>query len=309
MLTRIGEGSMMTEIRLKGQRQRGPVFYSAIILGIILLSTILFANRQQVRVMGTSTMRNAMASYQRNVAYKNFQWLSGQNIDVVYQEEDKMFSEFILEISEDSFHSLKEKYNFTPNVRPLVIIYPTYKQLLDSLGWDEDNKASGVYQAGTIKIVSPQKWYPVEVLNNIKETYKNFGPIHHEMTHLYVDYLAKGNYPDWYTEGLAQLEELKLLNIEWVDENNQDPANLFEFEELRRDFYKIENQALAYRQSLSMVIYLEETYGEEINIDILRALGKGNSFSRVLEEVSGLTWEQFQEEYSHWITLNWKRFF
>lgn len=293
---------MMAQIQ---RTRKFPIF----LIGMIFVCTVVLFNWQNVKIVGTSAMRDAMASYQRNVAYKDFLWIYGEDVDVVYKEEDEVFSDFILQLSEESYDILREKYDFTPGVRPLIVIYPTYKDLLDSLGWDESNKASGVYQAGTIKIVSPIQWYPVDVIEDIKEIYKNFGPMHHEMTHLFVDYMANGNYPDWYTEGLAQIEELKLLNIQWIDENNTNPEELYAFDTLRKGFYRIENQALAYRQSLTMVIYLEETYGEEINFNILDGLGKGNSFSTSLTKATGVTWDEFEINYTLWIKENWNKFF
>ncbi len=300
-----GGGVILLNINVN---KRKAVFLPAVLfLAFIMGFTAL--NWDNVRLLGTATVRDAVASYNRNIAYKGFNWITQDNIDVAFKDEDEALAQFILNLSIESFHVLQEKYMFTPNVRPLVVIYPNYEELLKSLGWDENNKVSGVYQGGTIKLVSPKTWYPVEVLSDIKEIYRNFGPLHHEMTHLFVDYIAKGNYPDWYTEGLAQLEELKFLDIQWIDENNQNPEKLYTFDELRRGFYRLDNQALAYRQSLTMAIFLEEVYGKEVHMTILKELGTGKNFSGALIAATGITMEQFEKMYLIWIEDNWNKYF
>lgn len=292
-------------LKLKTNRK---LFMPTLLIVLVLLSTVIL-NWSQIESLGVSTVRNTLASYNRNIVYKDFNWLIGEHVDVVYTDSDSDLSQFILDLSEESFGILQQKYSFTPNARPLVVIYPSYKELLDSLGWDENNKASGVYQSGTIKLVSPKAWYPVGILEDIKTVYQSYGPLHHEMTHLFVDYITRGNYQDWYTEALAQLEELKLLNIEWIDENNQNPEYLYTFSQLTNSFYRLENQSLAYRQSLTIGIYLEETYGEDTHLQILEQLSKGNSFKSAVKKLYGVTFEELEESYTIWINSNWEKYF
>lgn len=279
------------------------------LLILLALINIAILNWGRIEMLGVTTIRNSITSYNRNVVYKDYNWLIGEQIDVVYSDVDSDLSEFIMELSQESFEMLEDRYSFTPNARPLVVIYPSYQALLESLGWDEKNKVSGVYQSGTIKIVSPKEWYPVDVLEEIKNVYRNFGPLHHEMTHLFVDYLTKGNYPDWYTEALAQLEELKLLNIEWVDSYNQNPKALYTFNQLSNGFYHLENQALAYRQSLTIGIFMEEHFGKEAHFEVLYMLSKGNSFKTSIQKLYDVSVDEFEMEYNLWIESNWNDYF
>lgn len=279
------------------------------LLILLVVLNIAILNWSRIEMLGITTVRNSMASYNRNVVYKDHNWLVGEQIDVVYTDIDSELSGFIMELSQESFEVLEERYSFTPNTRPLVVIYPSYQALLDSLGWDENNKVSGVYQGGTIKLVSPKEWYPVDVLEEIKNVYRNFGPLHHEMTHLFIDYLTKGNYPDWYTEALAQLEELKLLNIEWIDPNNQNPKALYTFNQLGNGFYGLENQALAYRQSLTIAIFMEEYFGEKSHFEVLNMLSKGNSFNASIQKLYDLSIDEFEIKYNLWIESNWTDYF
>lgn len=282
---------------------------TVLLISLFILFNLIVANWNSIELAGISAIRNSLASYNRNIVYKGHNWIEGKNVDVAFTEMDSDLAVFILELSQESFEELRARFNFIPNVRPLVVIYPSYKALLDSLGWDENNKVSGVYQSGTIKLVSPKEWYPVSVLAEIKNVYRNFGPVHHEMTHLFVDYLTNGNFPDWYTEALAQLEELKFLNIEWIDANNQNPKELYTFCQLNNGFYRLENQALAYRQSLTIAIFMVETFGDEVHTDILNMLSKGNSFGASIQKLYGLSIDDFQVEYNMWIERNWDKFF
>jgi hypothetical protein len=280
-----------------------------LLLGLIVVINFIFFNWVKVEQIGISIIRNSIASYNRNIVYRDLEWLIGENLDVVYSEEDKEFSQFILELSEESYNVLKKKYDFKPHKRPLVVIYPSYEDLLNSLGWGESNKVSGVYQNATIKLVSPREWYPVNIIDDIKSVYKNYGPLHHEMTHFFVDFITKGNYPDWYTEALAQLEELEYLNIQWIDESNQNPESLYSFSELSKNFYNLENQGLAYRQALTIGIFLEEVYGNQVHFNILEQLGKGNSFETTVRNLFNLSIRDFEEKYLGWIEINWDKFF
>ncbi|SHJ78343.1 hypothetical protein SAMN02745227_00655 [Anaerobranca californiensis DSM 14826] len=282
---------------------------TTLLLGLLVTLNLLLFNWSRVEQVGISAIRNSMASYNRNIVYRNYQWLIGENVDVAFTEDDKVFSQFILDLAEESYAVLQSKYNFKPNRRPLVVIYPSYEQLLNSLGWDESNKASGVYQNATIKLVSPRDWYPVNIIEDIKSVYKNYGPLHHEMSHFFVDFITKGNYPDWYTEALAQLEELKYLNIQWIDESNQNPERLYSFSELTKNFYNLENQGLAYRQALTIGIFLEEVYGDEVHIKLLHQLARGNSFENAVNNLFGISLIEFERNYINWIELNWSKFF
>lgn len=158
----------------------------------------------------------------------------------------------------------------------------------------------GVYWTGIIRVLSPNLWVMARDTAEYREVFMESGPMAHEFTHLVVDYLTKGNYTRWFTEGLAQYEEYKLTGFEFDDPGSSLNQPLYRLSEMDLAFDNLSNQSLAYRQSYLAVSYIAVEYGEESLKAILESLGKGNKMDRSFREVLGISLETFEENYQNW---------
>jgi hypothetical protein len=138
----------------------------------------------------------------------------------------------------------------------------------------------GVYWGGAIRVLSPKAWVEGRNLEEIAQVFRAMGPMVHEFAHLVLDYKTRGNYPRWFSEGLAQYLEVRQGGVLWnegrgsPEERHYSLAELERFEEL--------DQNLAYSDALSLVEYMVEARGEEGLTKIIEALARGAPFSEAL---------------------------
>lgn len=97
-----------------------------------------------------------------------------------------------------------------------VVIHPDQASLAKALGWEHERNAVGVYWAGLIRVLSPKVYIADPLSLGGRRTFERQGPMVHELTHLIMDYHSAGNYPRWFTEGVAQYVERELTGYEWI---------------------------------------------------------------------------------------------
>ncbi|WP_350343641.1 hypothetical protein PRVXT_002953 [Proteinivorax tanatarense] len=287
-------------LKIKNNKILLPTIMLTLFLVIVSINSVNFSNKH---------VKNATAVYHRNVAYRNWVSVNGKHVDVRYKKADQKHAEFIKKLGDDLYLHLKERYSYTPTINPLIVIYPSQQEMLQNLGWENDKYASGVYQSGTIRLLSPTQWYNGDNSDDIHLFYKENGPLLHELTHHFVDEMTGGNYPTWYTEALAQLEEYKKYQIQWIDEDNSNPNELFAFKRLNNNFYGIENQALAYRQSLIIAIFMEEKFGHNIHKQLLMEMDVNTSFEQAMKKLTGTDKKQLEKHWETWIKNNKSKYF
>jgi len=133
-----------------------------------------------------------------------------------------------------------------------------------------------------------------------RDLYARQGPLVHEFTHYVVDARSADNYPRWFSEGLAQLLEYRLLGFEWLEQGSSLGYGVYSPEELEQAFDTLGNQPLAYRQALSLVTYLESLQGLDGINRLLDRLSPGNTFYQAVEEVYGLDRASFHQGWQRW---------
>jgi len=170
--------------------------------------------------------------------------------------------------------------------KPWLIIIPDQAALQEAFGWGEGSGALGVYLADTIKVLSPRAWHWLPAEDRVA-SFRAEGPLVHEYTHYVLDQRTGGNYPYWFSEGLAQLLEYKINGYQWVEEGSSPADGIFTPQTLDSALNRPESQARAYRQALSLVAYLESIWGVDGLNRLIDALGQGVSFDRALLSVYG----------------------
>lgn len=191
----------------------------------------------------------------------------------------------------------------TDDRKPWLVIVPDQETLKRVFGWGEGTGALGVYVADTVKILSPESWDWIEESKRL-ETFVRQGPLVHEYTHFVLDKQAKGNYTRWFSEGLSQLAEYKIIGYEWLEKGSSLGGDLYTLEQLDRSFDSLPNQPLAYRQALSMVSFLESLKGMEGINSLIRRLGEGETFYVALRSEYGLDRDAFMDGWRSWYSAD-----
>lgn len=187
----------------------------------------------------------------------------------------------VAETSEKHYDYLCSLYKYRPKQKPIVVIYSDSYNLMKNANLGESKPPMGVYYASLISILTPEAWIPEGY--NIKKTFVKQGPMVHEVTHLLVDDITKGNCPLWFTEGLALYSEYITEDYEWGKDVSF--SNVYTIEDLEN--FTDQDPYLAYTESFRKVKMIVDKYGFDKINDILELLGQGNKLNKAYENVTG----------------------
>lgn len=285
--------NLTTEI--EKPKSKAGFFWRGALIFLTLAVVAMAGLPAQIRGYAYELYREA-AKIQMEYSTRDLPFLLGENVKVVHQEADRDYAIIVLEASEKFYGQITSKYGLKPNGRVTVVVYPSREELNASFGWPASENAMGAYWAGVIRVLSPASWVNGGH-HEVKSVFINTGPMAHELTHLAVDYATRGNCPRWLTEGLAQLEEYRLTGFRFEDKKGTVSNGFYSLKEMDRGFDGLSDQALAYRQSLSMIEYIDEVYGEDKLMEIISLLGKGKGISQSLEDSLGVDLVTFEEQW------------
>lgn len=180
-----------------------------------------------------------------------------------------------------------ESQNLAVRIRnPIpVVIANTTAALNRSVGLPAADDNLGLYWEGVIRVLSPDGWLGPSPTAFAE--YGADGPVAHELGHALLNLKAEGNYPAWFNEGVAQWEDWKVTGYRWITAQNSLSGPLYSWAQLTHSFYRLPNQALAYREGLAMVTFLLEHGSTATWHRFLGQLASGIAFSQALRAVYG----------------------
>lgn len=231
---------------------------------------------------------------------RNLPYIEGDHVRVKYQPQDREYAGIVLDAAERFYSPVAQKYGLKSTRKVTVVVYPSREDLNASFGWAANESAMGVYWVGVIRVLSPSSWVEEKDPREMREVFANVGPMAHELTHLAVDYATRGNCPRWFTEGLAQLEEYQLTGFRFTDLSGSDSRRFYPLRDLDRGFDDLADQALAYRESLSAVEYVNSVYGKDKLMEIVSLLGSGRGIGDAVEGALGVSLDKFQQNWRIW---------
>ncbi|MBP2645238.1 MAG: hypothetical protein H6Q75_678 [Firmicutes bacterium] len=235
-----------------------------------------------------------------NLATRSMSVYETEHFIIKYEQGDADVIAIIGQAAEKAYRPVTAELNFTPQGKTLLLVYPDKQQLNQLFGWSGSQSAMGVYWGGVIQILSPKVW----LKDVTAEEFVRTGPMVHEFTHLVFDYMTSGNYPRWFTEGLAQYVEYKVNGYEWRTEDNSISRKLYTMAELDDHFDELNNQALAYRESLMAVRYIAAVHGEDKLHALIDALRRGTTFKSGVETTLGMEYSSFETQWQVWAREN-----
>jgi hypothetical protein len=174
-------------------------------------------------------------------------------------------------------------FGYRPEQKILLTVYHDKDNLQKGLRLPSGGTTLGAYYAGTIGVLSPNVW-------GHEGGAAEKGLYLHELTHLIMADMAGGNYPLWFTEGMALYQEYLNTGFEWGKEYRFEELP-YSIEELTGDFSRLD-QFLAYKQSFLLVKALVEMEGRDRILKLFGVLDKNAPFNTAFLQVFGYTPEK-----------------
>ncbi len=258
---------------------------------LLLLATCLL-----ILLVGRNSQAVVRAFVAQEINWKTADFIQTEteHFQIRYLPVDEDYIEVIGQVAEDAYGKVSNILACKPDSKTTIIVYPDSASLAKSFGWEKDEKAMGVYWAGTIRLLSPQQW--INGTANWPQIFSSEGPVYHEFAHLLVDDITKGNYSRWFTEGIAQYVEKKLTGFEFVEPSSLQSSDYYGFEVMNKKFDELD-QRVAYWESLQVVEYLLDNNGEQSLLDILNYLGEGNSMEDAVYMALGVDYNTLESNF------------
>lgn len=218
--------------------------------------------------------------YGETEGYDSLMW--GDFI-IKYPKGDRSVAEMVLNAIKKDADLVYNFFDYRPTKPVEVIIYANADNIHAALNISRNRTVEGAYYMGKIAILSPYEW-PDAPKTNVEAYFEASSPVVHELTHMVVDDITRGNVPAWLTEGLATYMEYRILGYDWTSNINIDKP--YDLNELTENFDALDEYK-AYRQSFLMVKEMDERFGDGYLLGILNFLGRGENIYEVLVDGQG----------------------
>ncbi len=270
------------------------------VAGLLFILMLFFAMPTKPRMWLYPLVRQAV-QIKVNYEARDMATYETAHFRIKYAPVDADTVSMIGQAAEAAYQPVVETLQYAPSGKTLILIHSNKNQLRQAFGWSGNESAMGVYWGGTIQLLSPHVW-----LNDGEsvEEFIHSGPMVHEYTHLVFDHITNGNYPRWFTEGLAQYVEYRANHYEWITADNVLDDRMYTMRELEDSFDELSNQSLAYRQSLAAVRYIAEVYGEDTLQDIVKSLRAGDSLDKAISKNAGMDYAAFENSWKQWAEVH-----
>lgn len=267
---------------------------TALVLVIIMVFVLLLTKN-------SNAIMRVMVGQEVKLNTAGFEEMATQHFLIKYTAVDQDYMGIIAESAEEAVASVNEEFGWEPSRKTTLVVYPNGQSLASSFGWDKNEKAMGVYWGGSIRVLSPREWLTGD---DIKEKFMKEGPMVHEFTHLMVDEITRGNYNRWWTEGIAQYAEKKITGFQFADPfTGGRDMEYYNLEKLASDFDRLDQQ-VAYWESLQLVEYIIDQYGEDEIFNILEQLGQNKTMAQAVQECLEIDYNTFEKNFYQSLSNN-----
>jgi hypothetical protein len=211
----------------------------------------------------------------------DFQLLEDDYFSIRHDTEDGAAAELVRSIAGEWGSQVLDFFDYRPSDKIEVVMFSREEDLKGVLRIPQGQSATGAYSGGMINLLSPAS---LRGMNQDPDSLVNV--FVHELAHLALDGICRGNYPLWFTEGSALYLEYTLLDYEWGSGLPEEPS--YSMEDLTYRFNALDEHK-AYRQSFLLVKGLIREHGREAYLDFLHSLGEGRNFKDALLDSFGAT--------------------
>ncbi len=208
-------------------------------------------------------------------------------------------SDVTFDMLDEIYYDVTNLVNYNPDVKINIVFF-----LTEDYYQNEQNWSAAAAQG-------------IQIMVPLKTGYKNQeyvkGLLAHEFTHTLINLKTQNRCPIWIHEGLAQYQE-------YTTSYGSPDTIRSDFESvLQNDF--IENQLFipldkvgayigssdstdivrGYVASYMAMRCMADFYGEQSFDSLLSELGKGKSLNESIQEATGKSYSEFQDEYKEWL--------
>ncbi len=183
-----------------------------------------------------------------------------------------------------------------------VIMYPSFESLQRAVAGGEGGEGGrsiGVCWAGIVGMVSPKAWGGLFGSGDAVHLFGRYNPLHHEIAHYVLDEMADGNYPRWFSEGLAQVVEFDATGYVWEETEAlaTDGGVDLSLGVLDRAFNREDTLNAVYSKSMWVTDRIMKRLEGPGFARLAFLLGRGMDFEVALREVSGLDYGALESEW------------
>lgn len=224
--------------------------------------------------------------------------LEGPRVTVYTYEASPEFRQAILDSAEHTIDRLQNAYGILPTQRVRVWVYPNKEDFYGSLAPNSEPWIAGQAQPAL---------YLISAILQPDDSRELARVIPHEMTHQVLYQVTQNpfNYPPlWLNEGLAVYwqetgrDRFYSYALELARDGQIPPLRT-----LNGEFaYDSEGALNSYALSLSIVIYILDTFGDEGMTQLLHAIGEGITYEAAVEQGLGITYDELEAGWQAYIT-------
>jgi tetratricopeptide (TPR) repeat protein len=214
-------------------------------------------------------------------------------------EKDPILAEYVPEFLESIHAQVAGEYRSEPPVKTYIEIFPSHEAFSVRTTGSPWIGTVGASTGRVIALVSPRKG------GTNMEPFNWAQVLRHEYTHTVTLAATDNRIQHWMTEGLAVLEERTPMRWEWVPMLYQavTKRELFTMENLTWGFVrpkKPTDRQLAYAQSYWVCKYVQETYGHDAILTMLKMFREAGRQEDVFPAVTGKPVDAFYQDFLKW---------
>ncbi len=260
-------------------------------------STAVFYHWEVVDSAGNRVKSEEQLVYYDDVRYE-WHVLEDDDIAVWQHDRPKQFGETVFTIAQRAIAEQKTVFQTDLDYQIRIILYNDFDEFAGWHAYVNEFIGGQAFPAqGVTTQIVESNGYTEQWLNDV---------IPHEISHLYM-YQASthplSHPPAWLNEGVAQYNEFtpNQYVLDYV-QAAADAGELLRLYSLSGSFGNDEDQVrLSYAESLSAVVYLMETYGEEGLKNLLAAYKNGESNDDALMTGLGVSILEFEQGWMEWL--------
>ena len=220
--------------------------------------------------------------------YEDFALLESEHFRlIIHNTEEEVLGSAMLELAEESYAALSQKYPYTPQDKILLEAYNDPADFAVRIAGVPHLGLLGVSFGDVLALNTPQAQEP--------GSYNWARTLWHELVHTMSIGLSNHRLPRWFAEGLAVYEE-RLARPEWGREMQLELLMAYEQDKLLplvdmdRGFTRPTFQGqilLSYYHASRIIGFIAEQYGQEALVAILEGFAAGKNDRQAIQEATG----------------------